>query len=131
MLGLLNKECLLCNYFKRNIAVDQINEFINFYLVLTRCQESCHPRLSRSQTTCSPLMTNSAPIASSSILHANNLQSQLSLNHRASCPLDICFRMAHFLPSSTCSKPEPSPSDLIHFLYFMFDCNFRATHSYT
>lgn len=131
MLRLLNKECLLCNYFKRNIAVDQINEFLNFYSVLTRCQESCHPRLSRSRTTHSPLMTSSAPIASSPILHANNPQSQLSLNHRASCPLDICFRIAHFLTSSTCPKPESFPSDLIHFLYFMFDCNFRATHPST
>lgn len=78
MLQLLNKECLLHNYFKRNTAVDQINEFMNFYLVLTWCQESCHPRLRLALRPSLSLMTSFTPSASSPTFHANNPQNTFS-----------------------------------------------------
>lgn len=105
-----------------------INEFINIYLVLSRHQASCHPRLS--QTTHFLLLTFSPPTASSPTFHGNSPQSRLSPNYGASCPAVICSRMAHCLPGSMCLKPESlSSPDLIHFLYFTFDSNFRATNS--
>lgn len=101
ILQLLNKECLLHNYSRRNTSVDQINELINFYLVLTRCQESCAPRFSPALR----LLTSPDGLCSSCFRsHLTHQQSpkQLLLNHRASCPLDLCSWMAHCLPSSTC-----------------------------